>query len=579
MFRPVGKSSSWALITIAGTLLFPIVSGLCANRLGKSAGHTPKLDAIVQITHDGISKTNLLSDGSNIYVSEWPAAHHIVARVSVKTSDRSVISSSFKNIQALDISPDQTRLLVTPLHAGAATGENEFWTLPINSGRAERLGELNGRDASWSEDGKQLVFCKGSNLYLASGDGSSAKKIFEADGPVFAPHISNDGKRIRFTLESAAENKTSLWEINIDGSKPHDVLERWQDVSNACCGSWTADGHYYIFQVTQSNPTAFTSLWALADSGRNATPFQLTEGPISFAYASPSRERNKLWAIGVLPAGEAVKYSPARKKFTPLLAGVSATDLDYSADGKWVTYVSIPDGELYRSRADGSDQMRLTSAPERAALPRWSRDAKQIAYVSMQPGRPWRISLMAISGGASRDVISDKQSQIDPNWSRDGHRIMFGYVRTSEHLSIKIADLITHKVQEIPGSEGLFSPRWSPNGRYIAALTPDFTKVMLFDFRTGKWSNWLNEPAGAVNYPVWSADSRSLYFDDLVTDEESIRSVRVDQHRAQRVFKLQGIERYPGPFGLWSGRMPDGSWMFVRDHSTQEVYQLSLELP
>jgi len=39
------------------------------------------------------------------------------------------------------------------------------------------------------------------------------------------------------------------------------------------------------------------------------------------------------------------------------------------------------------------------------------------------------------------------------------------------------------------------------------------------------------------------------------------------------------MERYPGALGIWSGRAPDGSWMFVRDRSTQEVYQLSLELP
>jgi len=70
-----------------------------------------------------------------------------------------------------------------------------------------------------------------------------------------------------------------------------------------------------------------------------------------------------------------------------------------------------------------------------------------------------------------------------------------------------------------------------------------------------------------------------LYFDDLVTDEESIRRVEVGGHRAERVLKLEGIERYPGPFGLWSGRTHDGSWMFVRDRSTQEVYRLSVALP
>jgi hypothetical protein len=102
---------------------------------------------------------------------------------------------------------------------------------------------------------------------------------------------------------------------------------------------------------------------------------------------------------------------------------------------------------------------------------------------------------------------------------------------------------------------------------------------MLFDYRTQKWTNWLTEPAGAVSYPVWSADSQYLYFDDLVTDEESIRRVKVGESHTERVLKLEGIERYPGPFGLWSGRTANGSWMFVRDRSTQEVYQLSVDLP
>jgi Tol biopolymer transport system component len=157
---------------------------------------------------------------------------------------------------------------------------------------------------------------------------------------------------------------------------------------------------------------------------------------------------------------------------------------------------------------------------------------------------------------------------------------MFGsYVKDADTIYIRVVDLNTGKVETVPGSEGLFSPRWSPNRRYVAALSPDYTKVMLFDYQTKKWTTWLTEAAGAVSYPSWSADSKYLYFDDLVTDEESIRRVAVGKSQAERVFKLEGIERYPGPFGLWSGRSADGSWLFVRDRSTQEVYQLSVALP
>jgi Tol biopolymer transport system component len=360
-------------------------------------------------------------------------------------------------------------------------------------------------------------------------------------------------------------------------------LPHWQNGTTACCGRWTADGRYYIFQDTESSPTTLTTLWALADSRtasqQASTPMQLTSGPSSFGNVSPARDNQTIWAIGVRPAGEAVKYDPGKKDFYPLISGISATDLDFSPDGHWITYVAIPEGTLWRCRVDGSERLQLTSAPERAALPHWAPDGKHVAYVSMQPGKPGMISVVAAGGGTSEQILSETRSQVDANWSSDGNRIMFGYLHDAEGLNIRIVDLKTHSTMTVPGSDGLFSPRWSPDGRYVAALSPDFTKVMLFDFETNTWSNWLTEPAGAVSYPVWSADSKYLYFDDLFTGQESIRRVKVGESQAERVFILKGIERYPGAFGLWSGRARDGSWMFVRDRSTQEVYQLSVELP
>ena len=121
--------------------------------------------------------------------------------------------------------------------------------------------------------------------------------------------------------------------------------------------------------------------------------------------------------------------------------------------------------------------------------------------------------------------------------------------RRGKHPDRRLEDTYRYA---IPGSDNLFSPRWSPDGRYVAALSPDFTRVMLFDFKTRKWSTWFSESAGAVSYPVWSADSKYLYFDDLVTDQESIRRVKVGESQPERVFVLEGIERYPGQFGLWT---------------------------
>ena len=48
--------------------------------------------------------------------------------------------------------------------------------------------------------------------------------------------------------------------------------------------------------------------------------------------------------------------------------------------------------------------------------------------------------------------------------------------------AIHIFHLDTQILSTIPHSEGLWSARWSPAGRYLAALTRDDKKLMLYDF-------------------------------------------------------------------------------------------------
>jgi Tol biopolymer transport system component len=418
-----------------------------------------------------------------------------------------------------------------------------------------------------------LVSVKGNELWITSARGSDAKKLVAVKGKPFSPRFSPDGARIRFSISDMETASSALWEVGRDGTNLHELLAGWNTSHTVCCGVWTKDGKSYIFQATHNWPP-ITTLWVLPGSGEGA-PKQLTEGPMSFGNPWPA-ESDKIWALGVKPTVELVKYDAAHDSFEKLLAGISATDLDFSPDGKWVSYVTIPDGTLWRSRPDGSERLQLTFAPERAALPKWAPDGKQMAYVSIRPGQATQITLIGVGGGKSKAVYAENRGQIDVNWSADGRRMMFGYVVGAANLSISLLDVKTRKVTVVPGSEEFFSPRWSPDGRYIAALSRDSSKVMLFDYQTQKWSTWFTEAVGSVSYPTWSKDSQYLYFDDMVTDEEAIRRVKVGEDHTERVFALHGIDRYMGPYGFWAGQAPDGSWMFVKDRSTQEVYSLNL---
>ena len=570
------------------------VAGLYpGSRVRGAAPESPRVGAITQVTHDGFGKTDLVADDSQVYVSELDAANRVIARVDSQGSSRAVLpeysvpksseeQGSLTNLRALGLSADHTKLLVS---SRQASGENAFWSVPIAGGTPERIGDLTGRDASWSADGGQLVFGKGPVLYLANAAGLKVHELYRASGSVFAPRFSPDGRAIRFTVRDAEQNTTALWEVSRDGSNAHALLGNWPSKSTACCGSWTADGRYYIFQASQSVPnttTVVTKLWAIStskDADSNSEPVELTSGPMSFGNVSAGRDSKNLWAIGVQPWAEVVKYDQARNEFVPVVPGLSASDLEFSADGKWIAYISIPGGKLFRARADGSEKLQLTSGSGLAALPRWSPDGKTIAYVSMKPGESWKLFLIPAKGGTPQAVSAEGGSQIDANWSADGKRLIFGdYNHDASGLSIRILDFKTHQTTTVPGSEGLFSPRWSPNGRYLAALAPDNTTLRLYDFKEQKWSKWATS-AGAVNYPLWAKDSESLYFDDLVDGAETIRQVKVGRMEAEKVMEVGSLDRYMGALGLWSGRAADGSWMFVRDKSTQEVYQLSLELP
>ena len=320
---------------------------------------------------------------------------------------------------------------------------------------------------------------------------------------------------------------------------------------------------------------------------RNAAPVQLTLGPLSFyglSFGSGSRGSSTLFAGGALRRGELVRYDPDTGQVSPYLFGISAGDLAFSRDGQWVAYVSYPDETLWRCRIDGSDRQQLTTGVS-AVLPQWSPDGKNIAYVKSELGRPSKIAIIPMNGGNAEEADQEEWNEVDANWSPDGTRMIFGTYdghAGMEGSEIRELDLRTHKVTPIPGSKGLYSPRWSPDGRYLAALSVDTHRLMLLDYQRQIWTPWIT--AHDVNttslaYPVWSRDSRFLYCGSLilsgVNDVEEWRA-RPELRVAEKILNLHDEPRYLGRWDAWSTVGPDGAVYFTRDRSSSEIYALHL---
>ncbi len=205
----------------------------------------PKILATTQITHDGIPKVSVLTDGSRLYITETSGGSQPLVQASSAGGQTSAIPTPFTNVGLSDISADHTQLLVES--SGGTETEFPFWALPLPSGAPRRLADTVGHAGAWSPDGRHLRFAKGSDLYLANADGTEAHKLVTISGIPVGLRFSPDGAHIGLTVTNPEAYLSSLWEVRTDGTGLRPLLPNWHALPAECCGVWSADGRYYFF--------------------------------------------------------------------------------------------------------------------------------------------------------------------------------------------------------------------------------------------------------------------------------------------------------------------------------------------
>jgi eukaryotic-like serine/threonine-protein kinase len=557
-----------------------ILAGLTAlTFVMRPALPPPRVVSSLQVTTDGQEKSGAATDGARLYFSESGQ----IFQVSTAGGEIVPIHESVDDIFPVDISRDRSRLLV--LNKSFVPEGNAAWTLPVLGGAARRLGNVVATDASWSADGDRLAYTSGKDLYIASADGAEPRRLVTADGAASWPRWSPDGSRLRFTVNGA--NGSAIWEIAADGSRLHPLLTSWNNPPAECCGSWTFDGRYFVFQSSRGG---VADIWAMREAGSlfrrvNHQPVQLTSGPTSTFAPLPSTDGNQIFVRTIQPRGQLVRFDAKSGEYDSLFPGappgIQGTGLDFSRDGKWIAYMSYPDGSLWRSRPDGSERSQLTYPPLLAYMPRWSPDGSRIAFMGQMPGKPWQLYIVSAQGGSPQQLIPDQRDQADPTWSPDGNSLAFGGQAVSEKdaarvNAVRLLDLRTRSVTVIPGSEGLWSPRWAPVGGRLAAMSNDGNELFVYDFATHAWSKLAT---ASIGYPTWSHNGDSIFFLNHLAGGDQVFRVSVATRKLEEVTDLKNFHGAPFLIGYWFGLAPDDSPLLIRDAGIWDFHALRVTLP
>jgi Tol biopolymer transport system component len=277
------------------------------------------------------------------------------------------------------------------------SGDVDIWTMsPKGSDLVNLTADSEGFDgfASWRADGRKLAFMSNRvtatnpegdfEIFVMNADGSLVRQItfsaFDDENPAWSP----DGKRIVFQRDLDP----------VVGQVNYDIFTMKADGSN---------------QQNRTNDPALQDIdpnWS--PNGRRIAFSSDRDGDLEIYTMRPngSRVRQLTFNDGLIDEGP-----------------------NWSPDGRMITFDSDRDVteqtpfqfEIYRMRADGDDQTRLTFHDLSDFWPAWSPDGHRIAYTSFQvpsDGTPENDEILTIRTNGSNQVNLTNHPAFDfaPDW-------------------------------------------------------------------------------------------------------------------------------------------------------------------
>jgi TolB protein len=299
-------------------------------------------------------------------------------------------------------------------------------TMLLASVAAAAPGAKSERDAFPGRNG-QIVFSGGHDypdLYLMRADGTKLRRITRARGSEIFPKWSPDGKSIAYVSDRSRPRNEAAFEIYVMRANGTGLRRITRDRFVDYDLDWAPDGKNFVFVSTR--PSATSGLWVMNVKGTGLR--RLTGNGEAPAWS---------------PDGTTIAF--ARYK-SPLISMA-----------------------IWLMNADGSNQRQLTVPPEdpgnerygNHAMPAWSPDSKQIAFVQQYRDRT-DIYVIRRDGTGIRRLTTKVGQHTSPAWSPNGKRIVFVTGRYQRReINVMNADG-TQQKRLSAGVGGYVNPDWQP---------------------------------------------------------------------------------------------------------------------
>jgi DNA-binding winged helix-turn-helix (wHTH) protein len=554
------KSKAWLGMAAVAASCAAVLLVLSFKIFGSTV---PSAVRVTMITNDGRSKSPwLATDGARLYLTEFMEGAIHLFQVPVAGGAPELLHGprSGNGPQALDARRESGEVLVQ--------ADNGLYVWSAVQNRIRRISERGCAYGQWSPDYSQIACTTENALEVMNSDGTHrrvVRSLVRGRGVAWRP----DGRAIRYSGFAPGETSRRMYEYDLDVSSEKVLRETAADEPIA--GVFLRRGWHAYASSADHN------LYAVERGVR----VPLTHGPVQFYQVTANPAGDTLYAMGEVRRGELMRFDAKGGGWQVFLGGRSADVLAWSPRGDYVAYVTYPEGELWRSRPDGSDALQLTSRPVRAYHPNWSPDGKEIAYAAGRPGGIWRIFVTGANGGSPRELtpgVDPGLHQFDPSWSPDGGAIAFAPLPgiASGDVAIYLADVATGNIRRLPATEGLFSPRWSRDGKTLAALSST-RRVTTYDLETQQ-TRFLTE--GNSGWPHWSKDGAYLYF--FAGSRQTYARVPRKGGAVESVTTLPFLVAGNTLGGEWdhnfyAGFDPHDRPLALRDFGTSELYAVMLD--